>query len=269
MSKKKSGKKTSTTTSDTIGPTRLPFDPKATRQATEAHGTLVRPMPIPAETPAQQAERAERTLRIERDALRPNESYAQEIERYPARLARWEARAALCESRKALAAEDDAHVAACVKPVCDDPAHIAFRGVKLWDATHRPSKAELQHLKWCPKEAPGLLTADDDANRLRDAARQQENLDRAQPRAPGEPARPAPFVTPPYADAYCDDPSHLYPPRPIAADVEHCCEFQCYPKWEVNWWLDCVKVSAKTKDRRKAEYASNPTRVRAMLGLKP
>jgi hypothetical protein len=68
-------------------------------------------------------------------------------------------------------------------------------------------------------------------------------------------------------DAYCDHSSHLYPPQPIEADVEHGCAFQCYSKSNIAAYLDCVEIPALVRARLHAEYASDPKGFRQMLGV--
>jgi len=278
MSKKKGNSKKKS--AQPSGPTRPPFDPPASRHAGAQGVRSTPPPPTPEpESPKDTAERTARTLRTERMALRPNETYSQEIERHSIRQARYDKRAAICLARKDQEAEDFAHEIACRgRGACENLAHIAVRGVKLWDATHHPSKDDLRHLGRCEKEAPGLLTDADVEIKARDAARLAENKERSGPgamaraqawekkRKPGDPVG-EPFVTLPVAAAYCDHPSHLYPPRPIEADVEHCCVHKCYSKSTIGAYIDCVEIPAPDRVRLQATYQLNPKKFRASIGL--
>jgi len=54
-------------------------------------------------------------------------------------------------------------------------------------------------------------------------------------------------------DPDCLDDSHLLPPHPLEAAQEYCCEYKCFPRWDVRHLTECVYTPVQVRERRQRE----------------
>ncbi len=201
----------------------------------------VTPLPVEPTEPTVKPTEPEVAV-MDRLALRPNETRAQEIGRFPGRQAAWEAADALVTAQKGSKAENLLHLGACDLQRCAHPAHVRAR--RPWRA-HTPR--DLGHLGRCEKEE---TACEDDAH------------------LPGRPLTPidrAHLLRCGKERTVCFDRAHLLPPRPLDLAGGYCCPYRCAPVGTAAAWMTCVCVNAHVRKRRQAEYEDNPNAFKGLF----